>query len=229
MAGSRRPIRSLQHGDDHEVVTPAGRARSARPPGEPGRRPAGGPCRSVRPASAPAPRAHRPPPFCTGRARTPFGSPASAVDLQLGQDPLPGAVRRPATMTLIDRLSGPVPLGQVRPRNSSAGLVQHSVDHRAVIRPLPAGAAVHRQQRPDLPPLRVGQFMSPHHTAHLPNPNADPPHPARAIRNDLALAGRPQADVDGVAVVHGVVDPQSRWRGGTRSSKPDPRCSGART
>ena len=78
-----------------------------------------------------------------------------------------GAVARPAPESVADGLSRPVPLGQVPPGDAGLGLVQHSVDHPAVIDPGTPLGPRRRQQRLDDLPLLIGQLMPTHHKAKI--------------------------------------------------------------
>src|SRR5690606_31831621 len=66
------------------------------------------------------------------------------VGLDRLQEPVPGTVRRPAAMPLVDGLPGAVAFRQVTPRNTGADPEQDPVEHGAVVVP-PAASATWRR------------------------------------------------------------------------------------
>src|SRR5512144_512046 len=64
-------------------------------------------------------------------------------------------------MPVVDGLPRAVPLGQIRPWAAGPDLMQHPVDHPAVLGPPPPLPNINRQQRRQPGPLLVGQLMTP--------------------------------------------------------------------
>jgi hypothetical protein len=82
------------------------------------------------------------------------------LELGVGQQPLPSPVGLPAAEPLIAGLPGAIALGQVSPGHPCGQLPQDPVHHLAMVGPLPAGAAVGRQQRGDLRPGLIGELVA---------------------------------------------------------------------
>jgi hypothetical protein len=139
------------------------------------------------PVTAPAPPAGLP-----GSSRAPFPGPSGVlvgpdhrgVDLgvpvqlpsplglgaQGGLDPSPGPVGLPAREPFVDRLPGPVPLGQIPPRHPATHPKQAAVEDLTVVPPTPTPPRRHRwQQRRQPLPLFVGDLESPVHGQLLPH------------------------------------------------------------
>lgn len=95
-----------------------------------------------------------------------------APALELGQQPLPGPIRRPPPVSVVDGLPRPVPNGQVTPRAPRPGTPQHSIQDAAMISPRPAGSPRSRPRQMGLEcfPLLVGQVMSIMHIDILRSP-----------------------------------------------------------
>ena len=85
------------------------------------------------------------------------------LGLGVGQQPVPGAVASPAHEPVIAGLPRAVALGQVPPGRAGAQLPQDAVDHRAVVAPTAAAAAVAWQQRRQLRPRRIGELSAANH------------------------------------------------------------------
>ncbi|CAK7286792.1 hypothetical protein SGPA1_41052 [Streptomyces misionensis JCM 4497] len=90
------------------------------------------------------------------------GADGIRVLLDVGQEPVPGAVGRPAAETFVDRLPRPVPLGQVPPCRTRGQLPQNPVDHLTAVPHRPAHPR-RSQQRLDHRPRLIGQLMTTHH------------------------------------------------------------------
>lgn len=65
---------------------------------------------------------------------------------------------RPASVSPVYRLPGPVALGHITPLRSAVEHPEHAVEQRAVLGPLPA-AFLPRHQRLDPPPALVGELV----------------------------------------------------------------------
>src|SRR5512142_1986726 len=105
------------------------------------------------------------------------------VDLQIGEDPLPGTVRGPPPMPLVQRLPRAVPLRNVPPRRPRGQLPHDPVDHLPVIPPPPATPARRWQQRRDPRPRLIGQLMPSNHQTRE-------QHPTRSAGQALGLRPR---------------------------------------
>jgi hypothetical protein len=118
-----------------------------------------------------------------------------AATAQLIQDLTPGALGRPAAMSVIDGFPVPVATRQIPPRAPGPSPPQHPVDHRPVIGPAstPTRHAI-RQQRRQPSPLPISQIMTIKHTDDLPDPpqeiHGTRPSPRRAARG---VGGAPAA------------------------------------
>jgi hypothetical protein len=126
---------------------------------------------------------------------------ADGIDLGLDppKQPLPGAVRRPAAMPLVNGLPGAVPVRQVTPLHARPDPVQHPVDHLPMIPPPATAAVAHRQQRLEPLPLGIRQITS---MSHSPM-NGLPDRQDTAWKGVFGVA--PDAPCrDGRAVVPGV-------------------------
>jgi hypothetical protein len=136
---------------------------------------------------------HRPP--------LPLGLVAAAA--QLGNDPRPRPVRRPASVPVIDRLPIPETRRQIPPRTTRPGPPQHPVDHRPVIGPpaTPPRRTI-RQQSLQTSPLPLGQIMTIKHTKQLPQP-ANKIHrtrPSRFVPHSQTIIGRSALEDDLLSV-----------------------------
>lgn len=82
------------------------------------------------------------------------------ADLNVLQQPCPGAVRLPAGEPLVDGLPRPEPVGKIPPRSPGPQPPQHPVDHLPVITPRTAPSVHLRQKGLYPPPCRVRQLTS---------------------------------------------------------------------
>lgn len=96
------------------------------------------------------------------------------------QDPVSGAIRRPAAMPLVDRLPGPVAFRQVTPRDTGPDPEQDPVDPRTVIAPPASPPTRRRQMRLQRRPLAMRQILPPHDPTneHPVGKSHDPPDSA---------------------------------------------------
>ncbi|CAG6392188.1 hypothetical protein SCOCK_150160 [Actinacidiphila cocklensis] len=85
------------------------------------------------------------------------------LDLQLLQDPLPGAVALSLAEEAVYSVPRAVSLGDVRPRGARSGTPPYTVDQLSTcLRPRPARLLPHRQQRLQPSRLPVCQIPSRH-------------------------------------------------------------------
>jgi hypothetical protein len=154
---------------------------------DPGRRRWYGAWWSAHPVTAPAPPAGLP-----GSSRAPFPGPSGVlvgpdhrgvnvgVPVQLpstlglgaqgGLDPSPGPVGLPAREPFVDRLPGPLPLGQIPPGHPATHPNQAAVEDLTVVPPTPTPPRRHRwQQRRQPLPFFVGDLEAPVHGQLLPH------------------------------------------------------------
>src|SRR5512135_1458857 len=83
------------------------------------------------------------------------------VDLDVGQDPIPGAIDLPPAQPLVAGLPRPVSLGDVSPRRPGGQLPADAVEHLPVIMPSAVSPSRLRQHALNACPRLVGELMPP--------------------------------------------------------------------
>src|SRR5438132_12865918 len=97
-----------------------------------------------------------------------FGPDQVALLIVLGldrlQDALPGSVLLPALQAVVAGGTGRIAFGQILPGRSGAQDPENTVEHRAMIAPRVSAlfGMRRRQERSDLLPLGIGQFVASH-------------------------------------------------------------------
>jgi len=89
--------------------------------------------------------------------------------LKLTEEPLPEASRCPATEAAVDRLPGPIALGEIAPGHPGVEDKENTVENSAMIMRGPAMPTLGWEQGLEERPLRIGKFvtMGDHHTTTL--------------------------------------------------------------
>ncbi|GGU93715.1 hypothetical protein GCM10010260_30970 [Streptomyces filipinensis] len=101
------------------------------------------------------------------------------VGLDSLKDLLPGAVRRPPPMTIVNSLPLPEARGQVPPRNTGPQSEENAVDNSAMVLPTPAPTRVPWEVRLQSSPLSIRQITPPHTGLNDPAMGPPPDSPDR--------------------------------------------------
>jgi hypothetical protein len=111
-------------------------------------------------------------------------------DLGMGQDPVERAIGRPPPEPVITALPRAVTLRNLPPRRAGVQMPQDPIEHRAMITPpTPAPRFARRQQRLDLRPRLIGQFLP---SDHLPTTDTAPsPTPPKVRTSSPIRQTRP--------------------------------------
>lgn len=96
--------------------------------------------------------------------------------LQVGQEPVPGAVPPPAHEPVIGGLPGAVASREIPPPGPGPQLPENATDHLSVVTPLPTPLPIGRQERREAPPHPICQLVASRHSSScLSRCEADPP------------------------------------------------------